>query len=80
MRGLVILEKNLKKKLLGVLLILLGFAVMTIYPYLMYMVGDETSYAVIKATLTILVILIGVVMVALGGLLTKGAQSAEDTG
>lgn len=75
-----ILEKNLKKKLLGVLLILLGFAVMTIYPYLMYMVGDETSYAVIKATLTILVILIGVVMVALGGLLTKGAQSAEDTG
>ncbi|MCE4617467.1 MAG: hypothetical protein F7C32_02655 [Desulfurococcales archaeon] len=74
------MEKNLKKKLLGVLLILLGFAVMTIYPYLMYMVGDETSYAVIKATLTILVILIGVVMVALGGLLTKGAQSAEDTG
>ena len=78
-RGYLGLEKVLKKKVLGAILVLMGFTVMAIYPYLMYMMGDETSYAVVKATLTTFVVLLGMIMAALGGFLAKGARGAEDT-
>ena len=74
------MERATKKRMLGALMVILGFLVMTLYPYLIYMAGERVSYETVKATITLFIVIIGMMLAAVGGLLAKGAEGVEDTG
>ncbi|MCE4606458.1 MAG: hypothetical protein F7B59_03905 [Desulfurococcales archaeon] len=60
------MDKQAKSRLLGVTLLLIGFILMALYPYSVYFMGERMAYEVIKATLTIAVVLLSMVMVSIG--------------
>ncbi|MEB3825787.1 MAG: hypothetical protein LRS47_03860 [Desulfurococcales archaeon] len=66
------MRKEAKVKLLGTVLLLIGFLLLTLYPYIMYYRGEETSFEVIRATLTLMVAIIAVAAASLGASLLKG--------
>jgi uncharacterized membrane protein YadS len=60
------LDKEAKSRLLGFTLIILGFLLMMLYPYSMYFKGDRVAEEVVKATLTLTIVLLSIAMVSLG--------------
>ncbi len=65
------MDKEAKAKLLGFTLIVLGFIMMTLYPYSMYFKGDRVAKEVVKATLTLTVVFLSIAMVSLGVSLSR---------
>ncbi len=65
------MDKEAKAKLLGFTLIVLGFILMTLYPYSMYFRGGKVAEEVVKATLTLTVVLLSLAMVSLGVSLSR---------
>jgi len=65
------LDKEAKARLLGFTLIILGFLLMTLYPYSMYFKGDKVAEEVVKATLTLTVVFLSIAMVSLGVSLSR---------
>ena len=65
------MDKEAKARLLGFTLIILGFLLMTLYPYSMYFKGDKVAEEVVKATLTLTVVFLSIAMVSLGVSLSR---------
>ncbi|MEB3756690.1 MAG: hypothetical protein GSR79_07540 [Desulfurococcales archaeon] len=60
------MDKQAKSRLLGVTLLFIGFILMTLYPYSIYFMGEKMSCQVIKATLTVVIVLLSLVMISVG--------------
>jgi hypothetical protein len=60
------LDKQAKSRLLGITLLLTGFVLMTLYPYSIYFKGEKVAFEVVKATLTIAIVLLSMAMVSIG--------------
>ncbi len=56
----------MKSRLLGITMLLAGFILMTLYPYLIYFRGEKVAFEVVKATLTVVIIFLSVVLISIG--------------
>ncbi|MCE4615265.1 MAG: hypothetical protein F7B60_07045 [Desulfurococcales archaeon] len=60
------MDKQMKSRLLGITMLLAGFILMTLYPYLIYFRGEKVAFEVVKATLTVVIIFLSVVLISIG--------------